>query len=94
MRHGVVIGVDLVVAVEGSEAAEVLEAEGLEVGDDGEGTCCSKALALACLFSEAFCRENTILHMDLAVSNVLKRYKQCKHVCNRISPFSRGALGI
>ena len=87
-------GVDLVVVGEGSEAVGALGVEGSEGEDAGEGKRLGKALSLACLFSEALCIENTLLHLNLAVSNTLKCHEQCTYVCNQISPFSMGALGI
>ena len=65
------IGEALVVAGLGSEAVGALEGGGSEGEDAGEGKrCCEALLSLACLFSEAFFREDTLLHVGyLAVSN-------------------------
>lgn len=63
MRDGVVIGVASVEAGEDSEAVGALGGEVSEGGDAGEGY--TALLSLAYLFSEAFCREDTLLHKNL-----------------------------
>lgn len=91
------IGVALVVAEEGSEAVGASGGEGLEGEAAGEGKrWCKALLYLAYLLSEAFGGRipSCMWISQSRIGEHLKHHKKCTYVCNQLSPFSMGALGI